>query len=219
MPDDDNNEKPNSQNGESDQDDQNLENAGDDDAGDGEDGAGAGDGAGDDGAAGDDDDADALREKNKQLFARAKKAEGFVLKDGQWVKKTKPAPAKPAAPAKPEGGDQEQPTDVNTAVQAALDKRDLDAMEISDNVKSEIKKYAKLNKVTIQEAAKSDYISFLKKQESDKAAADDAAAGGGPRKTQPITNFTEDTKPEDFDLTTEEGRKSWESYKAWLKTK
>lgn|SRR3972149_2377938 len=28
----------------------------------------------------------ALKEKNRQLFARAKKAEGFELKDGKWVK-------------------------------------------------------------------------------------------------------------------------------------
>lgn len=31
--------------------------------------------------------------KNKQLFERAKKAEGFVLKEGKWVKAEKPAPA------------------------------------------------------------------------------------------------------------------------------
>ena len=43
------------------------------------------------------DDLDALTEKlekiseqNKQLFARAKKAEGFELKDGKWVKPQKP---------------------------------------------------------------------------------------------------------------------------------
>ena len=30
--------------------------------------------------------------QNKQLFARAKKAEGFELKDGQWVRGSKPAP-------------------------------------------------------------------------------------------------------------------------------
>jgi len=42
------------------------------------------------------DDSDALKEKfekiseqNKQLFARAKKAEGFELKDGKWVKPEK----------------------------------------------------------------------------------------------------------------------------------
>jgi len=36
------------------------------------------------------DDLDALKEKNRQLFARAKKAEGCVLKDGKWIKKEKP---------------------------------------------------------------------------------------------------------------------------------
>lgn len=48
----------------------------------------------------DDDDVDALKEKhqklsdaNRQLFARAKKAEGFELKDGKWVKPEKPKEA------------------------------------------------------------------------------------------------------------------------------
>lgn len=38
-----------------------------------------------------------IREKNKQLFARAKSAEGFVLKDGKYVKKEKPPEKKPEA--------------------------------------------------------------------------------------------------------------------------
>lgn len=39
-----------------------------------------------------------LEEKNKQLFERAKKAEGFVKVDGAWVKKSQPqTEAKPAA--------------------------------------------------------------------------------------------------------------------------
>lgn len=32
----------------------------------------------------------ALKEQNRHLFARAKRAEGFVLKDGKWIKKEKP---------------------------------------------------------------------------------------------------------------------------------
>ncbi len=36
-----------------------------------------------------------LGDKNKQLFARAKTAEGFTLKDGHWVKAAKPAPTPP----------------------------------------------------------------------------------------------------------------------------
>lgn len=37
-------------------------------------------------------DVEALQQKNRELFARAKRAEGFELKDGKWVKKEKPAP-------------------------------------------------------------------------------------------------------------------------------
>ena len=42
-------------------------------------------------------------ESNRQLFARAKKAEGFELKDGKWLKQEKPEPkAEPKAPVKPD---------------------------------------------------------------------------------------------------------------------
>lgn len=62
----------------------------------------------------DNDDADALKEKlvkvseqNKQLFSRAKKAEGFELKEGKWVKpvvkseKPKVDAGNPVEPSKP----------------------------------------------------------------------------------------------------------------------
>ena len=50
----------------------------------------------------------ALEEKNKQLFARAKKAEGFIEKDGDWVKAPEQKPAsegeqKPPADKSSEG--------------------------------------------------------------------------------------------------------------------
>jgi len=58
------------------------------------------------------DDVDALKEKfekiseqNKQLFARAKKAEGFELKDGEWVKPPKvekPKEVKPKVENEPD---------------------------------------------------------------------------------------------------------------------
>ena len=63
------------------------------------------------------EDVDALREQNRrfadqnrQLFARAKKAEGFELKDGHWVKlekvERKTEPYKPPEPkATPKSGD------------------------------------------------------------------------------------------------------------------
>jgi hypothetical protein len=39
-------------------------------------------------------EADALNESNKQLYARAKKAEGFENKDGKWVKRETPPETK-----------------------------------------------------------------------------------------------------------------------------
>ena len=54
----------------------------------------------------DNDDADALKEKlvkvseqNKQLFSRAKKAEGFELKEGKWVKPKVEKPTEPKVDA------------------------------------------------------------------------------------------------------------------------
>lgn len=43
-------------------------------------------------------EATALHESNKQLYARAKKAEGFEQKDGKWVKRETPPEAKPENP-------------------------------------------------------------------------------------------------------------------------
>lgn len=206
----------NSQNDETDQDDQDLENA-DDDSEDGDEGDDAGSDAGDDdgAAAKDDDDADALKEKNKQLFARAKKAEGFVLKDGKWVKKAKaPAPAKPPVKTNADDGGSNQPVDVNDAVQKALDKRDLDALDVSDSIKKEIKIYARQNKVSVLEAAKAPYITFLK-GEAEKKSKSEEASNGGKRKTQPVSNF-KDASPDDFDMTTEQGRKDFAAYKKYL---
>ena len=41
------------------------------------------------------DDVEALKEQNRQLFARAKKAEGFVLQDGKWLKPKAEVKAEP----------------------------------------------------------------------------------------------------------------------------
>ena len=38
------------------------------------------------------EDVEKLKELNRKLFVRAKTAEGFVLKDGHWVKKAQPKP-------------------------------------------------------------------------------------------------------------------------------
>lgn len=50
-------------------------------------------------------EANALHDSNKQLYARAKKAEGFELKGDKWVKKEKPA----ETPSNPEAKKSDEP--------------------------------------------------------------------------------------------------------------
>lgn len=151
---------------------------------------------------GDDSDDSGEDEDKTDWKAEALKYKAILdRKSKKPEKKTAPAPAS-------------QDVDVDSKVQAALDKRDLDALDVSDDIKAEIKNYAKLHKVSVLAAAKSSYITFLKGEAEKKARSEDAATGTK-RKTQPVSNF-KDAKPEDFDLSTEQGRKDWEAYRKFL---
>lgn len=117
---------------------------------------------------------------------------------------------------KPTPQSQETP-DVTKIVQEQLDQRDLDSLELSPELKKEVKNYAKLNNISIKDATKSPYIAFLKKQEDDKNAIEEAAISEKQRKTPTTKDFSK-MNPSDFDLSTKEGREEWDKYKAWLKT-
>jgi hypothetical protein len=106
---------------------------------------------------------------------------------------------------------------IEAKLQERLDKRDLDSLEISDELKKEIKDYASLHKTTIGEARKSEYINFLMDKEVRKAKSDDASISSKHNKSYATKNL-KDMSPKDFDLSTEEGRKSWADYKKMLKS-
>ena len=101
-----------------------------------------------------------LTEKNKQLFARVKKAEG----KGHNIETKEALP--PVVPN----------IDVNSIVDAKLEERDLDSLELSDELKSETKAYAKAKGISIRAAAKSEFIEFLKDKEVAKAREQEASA-------------------------------------------
>jgi hypothetical protein len=97
-----------------------------------------------------------------------------------------------------------------------LVERDIEALNLSDELKLEVKKYSKINGVSINEAAKSSYITFLKGKEEEKAKIDEASISGK-RITQSKKDFSTMT-PKDFDRSTPEGRKEWEDWKQWNKS-
>ncbi len=110
------------------------------------------------------DDVEALKEQNKQLFARAKKAEGFELKDGKWLKPPKPE-VKPEI--KPEVKREENlaTSDLYALMQAQVPQEDI--QEVSD--------YAKLKGVSIAEALKSNVVRTILSDKAEERKAADAA--------------------------------------------
>jgi hypothetical protein len=87
-------------------------------------------------------------QKNRQLFERAKKAEGFVLKEGKWVKAEKqPAPNGEVAPKATTGELDE----------TQLDFLDLKGINDSDDI-DVISKVMQRTGQTVRQALKDDYV-------------------------------------------------------------
>jgi len=155
------------------------------------------------------DDASVLKERllkatnaNKQLFSRTKKAEGFELKDGKWVKKETTIEKKPAA--KPvDKGNIDVEAKISEGINSALDKRDLESFELSDELKKEISNLAKLKGITVKAAKEDDYIKFKIEQENLKNNDTTGSMPTG-RKGSFIKTDTTAT----FDPRTEEGKKA-----------
>lgn len=120
---------------------------------------------------------------------------------------------------KPEEKPQVQPNSVSTEdimkeVDKRMEEKELDSLDLDDEMKQEVKNYVKLNNVSPKEALKSPYMQFRKKEADEKIKADEASISST-HKTMAKRDFSEMT-PDDFDLKTEEGRKGWEEFKRHL---
>ena len=137
-----------------------------------------------------------LEADNKQLFARAKKAEG----------KSHEAPKeeKPPAPI----------TDVDLLVSQKFEERDLANLDLSDDVKDEVKAYAKAKDISVLEASKSEYVGFLKTQEESKAREQDASASTKGTSTTVKRDFSSLAEGDILNFSDEE----MDGYKEYLKT-
>lgn len=115
----------------------------------------------------------ATEDRNKQLFARAKKAEGFVLTDGKWVKPeaVKPADTKPDATISKDTSDISQ-TDLYTLIKADVAQEDIE----------QVVEYAKFKKITVAEALNDEVIKgILAGKAEARNVAEGTNTGGAPR--------------------------------------
>ena len=153
-------------------------------------------------------DIEALKEKNRQLFARAKKAET----ENKKLKEPKPESEKKKV---------EKPIVNEDAIFKKIDerfeRRELDSLNLSDEIKKEISSYAKLNNVSINNAAFSEYIQFKIEKEKKKAEIEEASLGKGNKKAI-IKNY-EEAKLSDFNHKTSEGQEEFKKYEEHLRQK
>ena len=169
----------------------------------------------------DTDDPQALKEAlektqglNKQLFERAKKAEGFELKDGKWVKKPAPPKPEPPKPATPPSGFSKE--DAERLLDEKMNERDLRSLDLSDELKEEVRTLAKVKGISYLEASKAPYILHLKGEEEQKARATKAAIPPKAKGSTATRTFSKDTKASDFDMKDPVQR---EAYKDWVNSR
>lgn len=116
-----------------------------------------------------------ITEQNKQLFARAKKAEGFVKdKDGKWVRETKPVVATTETK-------KEATIVADTSKLSQKDLLTIARAEIEDEDIDDVVEYATLKKISVADALKS---TIMKAILADKAEARKVAAGTSTGKTR-----------------------------------
>lgn len=90
-----------------------------------------------------------VKSQNKQLFERAKKAEGFVLQDGKWIK--------PALTLKPE-----EKSETSNKKSEEYSLQDIRALsDIHDDDVAEVVEFAKFKGISIAEAKKHPAVKAL----------------------------------------------------------
>ena len=106
-----------------------------------------------------------------------------------------------------------KPDDMVKTVESVLEKRELEDLEMSDELKKEVQDHARLKGISIKAALKTPYISFLKEQADKQERIEDASLGHKGRAS--TKKDYSDMKANDFDLTTPEGKAEftkWEDY-------
>lgn len=105
---------------------------------------------------------------------------------------------------------------VDEKLNARWEERELDALNLSDDIRVEVKDLAKLKGITVREAHKLPYIQsrIMESSKKDKLLKNTPKRGGQGGSYQTNIDITQELNPQDFDLSTEEGRKAWNEAKS-----
>ena len=105
------------------------------------------------------------------------------------------------------------------AVKRTIEQRDLEELEVSDEIKENIRRIAQLTGTSVRKAAQDPYIQSLKEREEQTRKLAEAAENGAKKGVAVSYDPSKPLNPTDFDLSTEEGRSAWEQAKKARKQK
>ena len=100
--------------------------------------------------------------------------------------------------------------DLDKKLNERFEKKELDNLEYSDELKDEIQKVAKLQNISIKQALRDPYIAFKLEEYGNEQKADEASISRTNNKTGK-QKYSFDNPP-DPDMDTPEGRKEWDDY-------
>lgn len=157
-------------------------------------------------------DAERIEKAVTKELDHSKKLSKAIGQKIEW--RTKATTPKEPAPTAQEHKPEDIAKTVEATVAKTLEQRDLDSMDYPDNIKSEIKRIAQMTGKSVSQAAKDPYVvstyiePYEKEQKTNEAAITRTNRSSGEKK------FSLDNPPE-VDMSTEDGRKTWDS---WLET-
>lgn len=156
------------------------------------------------------DDADRIDKLVQKEVEDRKKLSAAIGQKIKWrTEATKPKEEKKPAEAPPES--KKESEDIGKAISQEFEKRELDSLEYSDELKEEIKRVAQVQGISVKAAVRDPYITFKigeyeKEQQLDEASTTRTNRSGGKRE------YSIDNPPE-VDMSTEKGREEWAEYK------
>ena len=165
-----------------------------------------------------DEDSELIDKLVEREKANRERLSGAIKQKINWREKFQKASEEPkGTPGKDKKSEDGEP-DIDKLVDQKLaerfEARELESLELTDELKEEVKELAKLKGISVREAAKLPYI-LSRKEEVEREERINNATPKRSKKGSFVPSYdpAKPLNPDDFDFDTEEGVKAWQEAK------
>lgn len=155
-------------------------------------------------------DADLVTKLTEDFIAQRKSFGKVVSQKRNWREKA--LTTKPKEEKKEEKVENPDIKEIERMVEERFFNRDLEELEVDDEIKESIKQLSKVENISVKEAYSNPYIQFLVSQKE----TENKALGSIPKRKSSVTvkqGTDAALDPNNYDLSTEAGRAEWEAAK------